>query len=124
MERGVYAFLGISRSCALETMQSYVENFKIPFISLSMPQESKSPHPFQLFMRPSYIDGLLDIIQYYKWNRMIYVYYKKAGKEKIVLVQNRPVESLTFGLQKRLAIWIANSQALLRNKLIVELSTS
>ncbi|KAJ8298371.1 hypothetical protein KUTeg_024902 [Tegillarca granosa] len=75
LEKGVFAILGLSKSCALATVQSYSDTFQVPFITLSMPQNSSTRgEPYQLYMRPYYIDGLLDVIQHYKWNKILYIY--------------------------------------------------
>ncbi|XP_076118201.1 glutamate receptor-like [Mytilus galloprovincialis] len=79
LEHNVYGILGAFQSCALSTIQSYTDTFKVPFISLSMPQQSSSPDPYQLYIRPAYIKGLLDVVQLKQWNKIFYIYETDDG---------------------------------------------
>ncbi|XP_021379128.1 glutamate receptor-like isoform X2 [Mizuhopecten yessoensis] len=79
LENGVLAFVGMSKVCALSTIQSYSDTFKAPFITLSMPQNSTSADPYQLYMRPHYIDGLVDVIVNYGWKELFYIYDTDEG---------------------------------------------
>ncbi|XP_071125932.1 glutamate receptor-like [Mytilus edulis] len=79
LEQNVYGILGAFHSCALSTIQSYTDTFKVPFISLSMPQQSLSSDPYQLYIRPSYITGLLDVVQLKEWNKIFYIYETDDG---------------------------------------------
>ena len=53
---------------------------QMPFIAVSMTQNSSNNGHFQLFMRPVYTDALLDvIINKYGWERIIYIYDTDEG---------------------------------------------
>ena len=45
-----------------------------------MAQNSTNHSPFQLFMRPMYIKGILDVITKYRWTHLLYVYDTDEGK--------------------------------------------
>ncbi|KAL4230944.1 Glutamate receptor 2 [Mactra antiquata] len=79
LKKGVYGIIGISDASALSTIQSYSNTFKVPFISLSMTQNSSNHGQFQLFIRPVFINGLLDVIIHYGWERILYVYDTDEG---------------------------------------------
>ncbi|XP_060554333.1 glutamate receptor-like isoform X2 [Ruditapes philippinarum] len=79
LRKGVYGIIGVSDASALPTIQSYSNNFKVPFIALSMIQNSSSHGDFQLFMRPVYVNGLLDVIIKYGWERILYIYDTDEG---------------------------------------------
>ncbi|XP_033743404.1 glutamate receptor-like isoform X2 [Pecten maximus] len=79
LENGVLAFVGMSKVCALSTIQSYSDTFNSPFITLSMPQNSTSKDPYQLYMRPHYIDGIVDVIVHYNWKEFFYIYDTDEG---------------------------------------------
>lgn len=72
--------MGMSKVCALSTIQSYSDTFHSPFITLSMPQNSTSADPYQLYMRPHYIDGLVDVIVLYGWQKFVYMYDTDEGE--------------------------------------------
>jgi hypothetical protein len=86
LEQKVYGILGAFQSCALSTIQSYTDTFKVPFISLSMPQVSSSAEPYQLYIRPSYIKGLLDIVSQKSWNKIFYIYESDEGMQCICML--------------------------------------
>ncbi|KAK3594265.1 hypothetical protein CHS0354_023655 [Potamilus streckersoni] len=79
LQKGVYGILGVSNTSALSTIQSYSNTFRVPILALSMPQNGTNNGPFQLFMRPLYIDGLLHIILKYQWSNILYLYDSDEG---------------------------------------------
>ncbi|XP_060082330.1 glutamate receptor-like [Ylistrum balloti] len=79
LENGVLAFVAMSKVCALSTIQSYSDTFQAPFITLSMPQNTTSEDPYQLYLRPHYIDGLVDVIVLYGWKELLYIYDTDEG---------------------------------------------
>ncbi|XP_052791388.1 glutamate receptor-like isoform X2 [Mya arenaria] len=79
IKKGVYGIIGVSNASALPTIQSYSNTFKVPFISLSMTQNTSNSGHFQLYMRPVYINGLLDVIIEYSWTRILYIYDTDEG---------------------------------------------
>lgn len=80
LKKGVFGIIGVSDASALSTIQSYSNTFKVPFISLSMTQNSSNHGEYQLFIRPVYTNGLLDVIINYGWDRILYVYENDEGK--------------------------------------------
>lgn len=87
LEKRVYGMLGAFHTCALTTIQSYTDTFNVPFIALSMPQLSSSEDPYQLYIRPSYIAGVLDIVSKKQWKKIYYIYESNEGKVSVVLFQ-------------------------------------
>ena len=79
LKKGVYGIIGISNTSALATIQSYSNTFKVPFIALNMAQNSSNHGPFQIFMKPMYINGLLDVIVKYGWTKLLYLYDTDEG---------------------------------------------
>ena len=79
--------LGAFQTCALTTIQSYTDTFNVPFIVLSMPQLSSSEDPYQLYIRPSYIAGVLDIVSNKQWKKIYYIYESNEGNVDDVLFQ-------------------------------------
>ena len=80
LNKGVYGIIGVSNASALSTIQSYSNTFQVPFLALSMAQNSSYHSPFQLFMRPMYVKGILDVITNYRWTHLLYVYDTDEGK--------------------------------------------
>ena len=53
----------------------------MPYVSPSSPvNHTYDPSGFILRMRPSYELAIRDIIQYYKWERVFYIYDSPEGK--------------------------------------------
>ncbi|KAL3879137.1 hypothetical protein ACJMK2_031448, partial [Sinanodonta woodiana] len=77
--KGVYGILGVSNTSALSTIQSYSNTFRVPFLALSVPQNGTNNGPFQLFMRPLYVNGLLHVILKYQWSNILYLYDSDEG---------------------------------------------
>ena len=52
-----------------------------------MPQLSSSEDPYQLYIRPSYIAGVLDIVSKKQWKKIYYIYESNEGNVDVVLFQ-------------------------------------
>lgn len=76
---GVVAIVGVSNASAFATIQSYSNTFHVPFITPSMAQNSSLPTPYQIFMRPMYIDALLEVIKHYGWPKLLFLYDTDEG---------------------------------------------
>lgn len=64
---------------SFDTLNSYANAFEMPFVTPWFPESAyqgpkdwKQDYAIQL--RPEYHDGLLDIISYYNWDKIIYIY--------------------------------------------------
>ncbi|KAK6976510.1 glutamate receptor, partial [Biomphalaria glabrata] len=74
LSRGGLAIFGVSNATSLATIQSYTDTFSVPFVSISMPQNNSNNHSYQIYMRPMYINALVDVMFHYKWERVAFYY--------------------------------------------------
>ncbi|KAL8574342.1 hypothetical protein ACOMHN_059138 [Nucella lapillus] len=63
----------------MATIQSYTNTFKVPFVTFSMAQNTTSNNSFQIYMRPIYVQAIVDLIFYYGWNKVFYIYDSDEG---------------------------------------------
>uniref|UniRef100_A0A2C9KDL9 Glutamate receptor n=2 Tax=Biomphalaria TaxID=6525 RepID=A0A2C9KDL9_BIOGL len=79
LSRGGLAIFGVSNATSLATIQSYTDTFSVPFVSISMPQNNSNNHSYQIYMRPMYINALVDVMFHYKWERVAFYYDTDEG---------------------------------------------
>ena len=85
MSKGVLAFLGVANVSTMATIDSYSRTFHIPFINPSLPPGSGAhEHAFTIYMQPSYHEALIDLIGFYKWRTVFYLYDTNEGKDRCV----------------------------------------
>ena len=81
LSKGVFALFGVTNTSSLRTTESLTSTFDMPYVSPSSPvNHTYAPSGFILRMRPSYELAIRDIIQYYKWERVFYIYDSPEGK--------------------------------------------
>ncbi|KAH9523019.1 hypothetical protein Btru_065521 [Bulinus truncatus] len=74
LSRGDLAIFGVSNASSLATIQSYTDTFNVPFVSISMPQNISNNNSYQIYMRPMYINALVDVMFHYKWQSVDFLY--------------------------------------------------
>jgi len=78
-DRGIFALMGTVDPESFDTLHSYANAFEMPFVTPWFPesayQSSKdSKQNFAIQIRPEYHEGLIDVITYYEWTKIIYIY--------------------------------------------------
>jgi hypothetical protein len=63
----------------MATIQSYTNTFNVPFITFSMAQNTSHNRSFQIYMRPIYVQALVDLVFHYGWTTMYYIYDSDEG---------------------------------------------
>ncbi|KAK7495312.1 hypothetical protein BaRGS_00013494 [Batillaria attramentaria] len=79
LARGDLAIFGVSNASSMPTIQSYTNTFKVPFVTFSMAQNTSSNTSYQIYMRPIYVNALVDLIFYYGWSKLYYIYESDEG---------------------------------------------
>lgn len=64
---------------SFDTLNSYVNAFKMPFITPWFPEsvydeKHSVRQEFGIQIRPDYHQGLVDLILFYEWDKIIYLY--------------------------------------------------
>lgn len=80
-ERGIFAMVGTVDPESLDTLHSYANAYEMPFVTPWFPesmgsqdvQDTEKQH-YTLQIRPEYHDALMDLITYYGWTKIIYIY--------------------------------------------------
>ncbi|XP_064638680.1 glutamate receptor-like isoform X2 [Lineus longissimus] len=84
MADGVFLVLGPNRIKSLNVVQSYSMNFKMPYITSGM-ATNINPHRqrYILHLRPQFTQALVDLIAFYRWTSIHYLYDTKEGLMRI-----------------------------------------
>ncbi|XP_055843535.1 glutamate receptor 1-like isoform X1 [Episyrphus balteatus] len=81
--RGVYSMLGAVSPDSFDTLHSYSNTFQMPFVTPWFPEKVLTPSSgfldFAISMRPDYHQAIIDTIQFYGWQRIIYLYDSHDG---------------------------------------------
>lgn len=74
--------IGVSHSCHLTTLQSYVDYHDLAFLYIgpSCSLKSELTGSYHLFMRPALSGGLVDVIAYKEWRKIYYLYDSDEGE--------------------------------------------
>eukprot|EP00094_Tigriopus_californicus_P004677 TCALIF_04499-PA protein Name:"Similar to GluRIA Glutamate receptor 1 (Drosophila melanogaster)" AED:0.23 eAED:0.23 QI:77/0.88/0.9/1/1/0.9/10/441/909 len=78
-ERGIFALMGTVDPESFDTLHSYANAFEMPFVTPWFPESvyhapRDHKQDFAIQIRPEYHEGLVELITYYKWEKIIYVY--------------------------------------------------
>ncbi|XP_066590291.1 glutamate receptor 1-like isoform X2 [Prorops nasuta] len=85
--RGVFSMLGAVSPDSFDTLHSYSNTFKMPFVTPWFPEKINekilTPSPgikeFAISMRPDYHRAIIDTVRYYGWKKIIYLYDSHDG---------------------------------------------
>ncbi|KAK2715401.1 hypothetical protein QYM36_010124, partial [Artemia franciscana] len=83
LSRGIYALIGAVGPEAFGILHSYSNIFHIPFLTPWYPQKIPlSPLgslDYSLALRPDYYKAVMDVVHFYGWRRLIYIYESHEG---------------------------------------------
>ncbi|KAK3786767.1 hypothetical protein RRG08_000972 [Elysia crispata] len=86
MKSGIFALYGSTSHQSYATCQAYSNKFHIPYITPSfVGVYPATEHPQMIFAKPGYVDAIADLIKYFGWRRLDYVYDNHEG---LLRVQN------------------------------------
>lgn len=79
IDRGIFALLGTVDPESFDTLHSYANAFEMPFVTPWFPESlyhgpSDNVQSYAVQIRPEYHMGLVDLISYYHWDKVIYIY--------------------------------------------------
>lgn len=81
MNRGIFTLVAPTGEASYDTLASYSNTFQVPFVSPAFPELSTDrPAYYGLSLRPRYLRAILDIIKYYNWKTIYYLYDTDGGK--------------------------------------------
>lgn len=80
MNRGIFTLVAPTGEASYDTLASYSNTFQVPFVSPAFPELSTDrPAYYGLSLRPRYLRAILDIIKYYNWKTIYYLYDTDGG---------------------------------------------
>ncbi|XP_046373503.1 glutamate receptor-like [Haliotis rufescens] len=86
MAGGVFAFYGKTSMSSFSIIQSFSNTFHMPYISFSLSGTTDNqPKPYVIFVKPSYVDAMADLIEAFRWTQLDYLYDSDDG---LMRVQN------------------------------------
>ncbi len=77
---GIFALMGTVDPESFDTLHSYANAFEMPFVTPWFPEsiyngpKDTKVQEYALQIRPEYHEGLVSLINYYGWDKIIYVY--------------------------------------------------
>ncbi|XP_076056317.1 glutamate receptor 1-like [Oratosquilla oratoria] len=81
--RGVYAMVGSVQPDSFDTLHSYANTFHMPLVTTWFPENVRNPSSglmdYAISMRPDYHKAIIDLIKYYNWDHIIYLYDSHDG---------------------------------------------
>ncbi|CAG2113594.1 unnamed protein product, partial [Medioppia subpectinata] len=80
LSRGVYTLVSPIIGHAYETLVSYSNMFQMPFVHLGFSRTFDVNHAnYGISMRPRYLPAIVDVIKFYEWKTIIYIYQSDDG---------------------------------------------
>ncbi|KAH3717765.1 hypothetical protein DPMN_060561 [Dreissena polymorpha] len=80
MADGVFLFFGVKDTKSLDIVQSFTRTFHMPYLSPSTSVwTEKSAAGFEVHMKPDYTFAIIDMILYFGWTKIHYVYDSDEG---------------------------------------------
>ncbi|KAG0412880.1 hypothetical protein HPB47_009975, partial [Ixodes persulcatus] len=84
MSRGIITVVAPNVGSSYETLVSLSNTFQMPFVSTCFPElAALRPAYFGVSLKPNYIPAILDVIKYYNWPFIIYLYDTDDGLLKL-----------------------------------------
>lgn len=81
MAKGIMAMVSPVVNQSFETVASISNTFHMPFVTSEFPEVARSrPAQFGIAVKPSYLRAVMDIINYYQWPYVIYMYNSDDGE--------------------------------------------
>ncbi|GFG28171.1 hypothetical protein Cfor_07823, partial [Coptotermes formosanus] len=75
--------LGAVNPDSFDTLHSYSNTFKMPFVTPWFPEKVLTPSSgfldYAISMRPDYHQAIIDVVRYYGWRKIIYLYDSHDG---------------------------------------------
>ena len=88
MLKGSFAFFGVTNENTLSVLESYGRVFNMPYVTHSAPTNRSreiANYGYVLHVRPTYDEAMVEIIKFYKWGQVFYIYDNDEGKNMVNL---------------------------------------
>lgn len=100
LDRGIFVLFVANIKSSFETISSYSNTFQIPFMHARLPKLTETKNLlFQIALKPFYLPAIIDIIKYYHWKEIIYLYTSDDGLYKLQYIFGLINENYTLQLR-------------------------
>ncbi|XP_064637985.1 glutamate receptor 3-like isoform X2 [Lineus longissimus] len=83
-KKGTFAILGAKDLLSSDVIQSYSRTLHMPYLTIGpVPNEKPFKNEFILNMRPSYTAAIIDLIKYFNWTNVHYLYDNYEGLVRV-----------------------------------------
>ncbi|XP_041357415.1 glutamate receptor 2-like [Gigantopelta aegis] len=80
LDIGVFVLFGGSTSLSYNTIQSYSQALNVPYVIYSTSRNAPADgYTFDITLSPSYIEAIIDIIKYFSWKKVYYLFDSDDG---------------------------------------------
>ncbi|RWS08375.1 glutamate receptor 1-like protein, partial [Dinothrombium tinctorium] len=87
LSQGIFTLVAPLMGPSYETIVSYSNTFAMPFIHPGFSQTSNiRPANYSISMKPRYLPAIIDVIKFYEWKGIIYLYDSDDGKNSLSCV--------------------------------------
>lgn len=119
MSNGSFVLFGVIDSSSVEVIEAYSRRFHMPFVSpgLSFSVDYDQPN-FELYLRPDHTQAVIDMVKFYRWTKVHYLYDSKEGTVFIFFVFF-PFTITLFHLDKNLIMFIYTFTSASRRRCVV-----
>ena len=81
LDTGVFVLFGGSNSKSYNTIQSYSQVLNVPYVIYSTSRNAPADgYTFDITLSPSYIEAIIDIIKFYSWRKVYYLFDTDDGR--------------------------------------------
>ncbi|XP_045204260.2 glutamate receptor 3-like [Mercenaria mercenaria] len=98
MADGVFLFFGVKNMTSLDIVQSFTKTFHMPYLSPSTSMWTpKSEFGYEVHLKPDFSYAIMDMILYFEWPKVHYVYDSDEGLQHMQLVLSQLREVMEAG---------------------------
>ncbi|RWS24416.1 glutamate receptor 1-like protein, partial [Leptotrombidium deliense] len=116
-EKGIFAIVSPIVGASFDTIVSYSNTFKMPFIHPGYSYRSRfQNNSFSLSLKPQYLPAVLEVMKHYKWESVIYLYDEEdvmcLSMSGLIKLQHLfgLLDDETFSFQLRAVKFIATAE--------------
>lgn len=78
---GIFALFILNNPISHHVVQAYSNALHLPVFVLNVATRHQLPsYPFEIHMSPSYMPAITELINFYRWRRIFYIFDSDDGK--------------------------------------------
>ena len=81
LRKGVFLLLGSSSPKSFNVIQSYSHALHVPYVTFTSNRNlGEDGYDFDFSVSPAYIDAIIDIIKFFNWDKIYYLFDSDDGE--------------------------------------------